>query len=184
MTLIPANYWQGERTIELAYPWITPEAIHFLDKRLKPEDNVLEHGAGGSTLFFANHGCRVKSFETNLSWIDVVRDAKITGGGSIDISFVEDPDNIPKKISKLPKRFFDFVLIDGKGDRGKVANAAIPLMKKMSFLIFDNYGRISTGRGKRGRYSPLHKQLKLVKEFKDEHWYGTGTAIYQAVQPR
>ena len=180
ITLIPANYWEGKNTIGLPYPWITPETIHFLDQHLRPGDKILEHGAGGSTLFFAKHGCKVYSIETDTNWIKAIKESEHFREDLIDIHRATVIEDIPGTVAALPDQEFNWILIDGKGDRSKVANAAIPKLKKKGLLIFDNYGRISRPKRK-GAFSALAKQFKLVKEFNDEHWHGRGTALYQVV---
>lgn len=48
---IPDNYVSGGFAMEYEVPWMTPGAVQRLDELVKPTDNVIEVGTGGSTLF-------------------------------------------------------------------------------------------------------------------------------------
>src|SRR3990167_9685848 len=50
-------------------PWLTDEAIQFLDKFLKEAPKiVLELGSGGSTVWFAERAYNLISFEHDIRW--------------------------------------------------------------------------------------------------------------------
>jgi hypothetical protein len=71
--LIPANYWEGQNTLELEYPWLTPESAQVLVYFLKEHHTVLEFGSGGSTLFFSKRVKNVLSLETMPTWYEKVQ---------------------------------------------------------------------------------------------------------------
>ena len=49
-------------------PWYTYSSIHFLDKRIKKGMKIFEYGSGNSTLWFANKGCNICTYEHDLNW--------------------------------------------------------------------------------------------------------------------
>ena len=69
---IPDNYVSGGFAMEYEVPWMTPGAVQRLDELVKPTDNVIEVGTGGSTLFFARRAQLVIGIEPNLEWADSV----------------------------------------------------------------------------------------------------------------
>ena len=57
-----------------AIPWFTYSSIYFLDKRIKKGMKIFEFGSGNSTLWFANKGCFLNTYEHNLSWYNTLKD--------------------------------------------------------------------------------------------------------------
>lgn len=53
-------------------PWLTYGAIHELEKRLLPTDEVLEFGSGHSSLWFAKRVASIVAIETSQDWINQV----------------------------------------------------------------------------------------------------------------
>src|SRR5690349_1289947 len=52
-------------------PWFAPGAVERLEGVVATEAKVFEWGAGASTLWFLSRGCKVVSFETDRSWIEL-----------------------------------------------------------------------------------------------------------------
>jgi hypothetical protein len=54
-------------------PWMNYPFIDFLSKRLYPEMEIFEYGAGYSSLYFANRVGKVISVEYNKEWYDKIK---------------------------------------------------------------------------------------------------------------
>jgi predicted O-methyltransferase YrrM len=112
-------------------PWLHPLAIEYLETLLRPDMEILEHGAGGSTLWFAERVKHVTAVEDNFRWYDVLSKripANVTllmGKGVVYLAPV------------------DLLFIDGEPveTRGAWIDAAARLVKPGGYLILDNANR-------------------------------------------
>lgn len=55
-------------------PWLHPSATDYLERLLNSEWSVLEHGAGGSTVWFSERVKKVVSVEGDQRWRQFVRE--------------------------------------------------------------------------------------------------------------
>ena len=66
--------------LEAHQPWLSYDAIRYMEERLWPDSVVFEYGSGGSTLWFAERVGRVTSIEHDPDWhARVVREAERAG---------------------------------------------------------------------------------------------------------
>lgn len=75
------DYIYGRAALRLQEPWIVPEALGFLKAMFsvngKPDFDVFEWGAGGSTLWFGKHTSGlVHVVEQNAKWISWLAERK------------------------------------------------------------------------------------------------------------
>lgn len=159
----------GETTMSLGLPWMTYDAIDFLEDITSVEMNVFEWGSGGSTLFFASRCKQVISVEHDKEWSKVLNHKlldlgyenvllKEIEGEKIDDYFNLNPENADDFISKDNKssglsyekyaksikqydlNYFDIIVVDGRV-RNACIKQAIPHIKKGGYLIVDNSDR-------------------------------------------
>lgn len=111
-------------------PWLAPKAIAFLESLLKPEFVVIEHGCGGSTLWFAARVKLVTSFENNPAWQEAVKGENIRVFSSCH--------NFPTL-----SNFYDLLLIDGEPveERREWIKAASAIVKRGGYIVLDNANR-------------------------------------------
>lgn len=111
------------------YPWLHPSAVSYLEGLLRPDWRVLEHGAGGSTLWFAERVSKVVSIEHNPEWRMKVRELA--------------PTNVAL-LETLPEasQDYDLFFIDGApADRGHNIDAAHLYLKPGGWVVLDNANR-------------------------------------------
>ena len=98
--------------IDLRLPWLAWPAIRFLRQVLSPNDAVLEWGAGGSTLFFLDLGCRVYTIESSEEWV-----SRVGGAISKDMRRRWPPMLMPDTADYVSGRTrvsrVDLILVDG-----------------------------------------------------------------------
>lgn len=112
-------------------PWLSPETTAYLESLLTPEMVVLEHGAGGSTLWLAERVKHVTSVEDDMDWYSVLRKrvpqnvTLLVGCGVLHVAPV------------------DLLLIDGEPvqDRAKWIDAAMNLVHPGGYVVLDNANR-------------------------------------------
>lgn len=63
----------GKTTMSLGLPWMTYDAIAFLEEITSEENNVFEWGSGGSTIFFAARCKQVISVEHDKEWSKILK---------------------------------------------------------------------------------------------------------------
>lgn len=73
VTFPPSLADMGPESLDLELPWITRGAIDQLVSSLDDQDDVLDLGTGGSTLFYARRCRSVCALETDASWAQLVR---------------------------------------------------------------------------------------------------------------
>ncbi len=126
-------------------PWLVPSAVEYLRLILEKimdqgrDPKVLETGMGGSTLFFAEHGCEITSFEHSLKWFNRV---------NRELQDLPDPTKTdlrydpvyPVKGLKGIRDDYDVILIDGRG-RVKSISTILGCQKNGGWLIVDNMER-------------------------------------------
>jgi hypothetical protein len=149
-------------------PWITFEAIDYLDERVARGWKVFEYGSGGSTLYWLSKGAECVSVEHDSRWYAGLRpfiptDAKIdyrlvppdpSGGDDFDGDW-DDPHayrssveefrhysfrKYAEQIDEFPEEYFDLVLVDGRA-RPSCINHAMSRVKPDGFLVIDNGDR-------------------------------------------
>lgn len=151
-------------------PWITFRAIDWLDSYLKPDMNVFEYGAGGSTLYLAKRVRNVASVEHDEGFYHLVED--ILARRAIRNCQLMlhrpvpcDDDSRPyasyqmkyrnqcfesyvKAIDAYPDRSFDLVLVDGRA-RLACFERALAKLKPGGAIMLDNSERPAYARAGR-----------------------------------
>jgi predicted O-methyltransferase YrrM len=112
-------------------PWLHEDSIARLESIIEPHFRVVEHGAGGSTLWFAERVESVLSVESDLDWYREVK--------------ARAPKNVTIVIDTVPPHGItpcDLLFIDGERDsRPAWAMAAPNIVKTGGFVVFDNCNR-------------------------------------------
>jgi len=111
-------------------PWLHPAVVAYMDMLIKPDWTILEHGAGGSTLWFAERAAKVVSIESNMQWVD-----KLSAIAPKNVIFANEV---------MGDELFDLILIDGqpRESRIKWAMRAPELTKPGGVVVFDNCNRV------------------------------------------
>src|ERR1700683_3181263 len=96
-------------------PWLTRDAVRFLNQTLKPTDVGLEFGSGRSTIWFASRMNRLISIEDDPQWYEKVSRliAEQHLGGKIDYRLQPAKDEYVADASKVADESVDFCLVDG-----------------------------------------------------------------------
>ena len=150
-------------------PWITFDAIRFLQKATTIQSKVFEYGGGGSTLFFVKRAGEVITVEHDKEWFKIltgiIEKQKLNNwkGSYIEPQqgdFVQHPDksnpdhyssadlkskgfhfhNYTSAIDAYAAVYFDFVLVDGRS-RPSCIKHSLPKIKIGGYLILDNSDR-------------------------------------------
>ena len=156
--------WDRSRLLaDTIVPWYTYEAVLWLYQNARPEWNVLEWGAGASTIWFARHCAAVSSIESDEKWsIKIEEDFGIGDGEAAAKSEILFVPGQPKgsrpyysNVTKLyhveaaetpieawaPQRY-DIVSVDGRARNGCMYHAiADDLVKPGGYLLLDNSER-------------------------------------------
>ena len=94
--------------------------------------------SGNSTLWFANKGCFLNTFEHNLSWYYTLKD-QIPSNVNYNYCPLEVNGDYCKSITRQ-NISFDIVIIDGR-DRVNCIINSINYLNKEGVIIFDNSDR-------------------------------------------
>lgn len=125
------RWWQSSSSDEIKpIPFLAPQVIQYLENLIQPDWRILEHGSGGSTLWFAERCKEVIAVENNAKWRNKILEKGIAG-----ISVVPF----------LPINVFNFnlLLIDGEPleDRANYLLHAYDLVKPGGVVVLDNANR-------------------------------------------
>lgn len=126
-------------------PFLVWDAIHFLERELRPGARVLEVGSGNSTLWFLHQGAYVTSLEHSADWArSVLEFAREDLGEAyfrrLDYHVVEGQGAL-RRIAELPNEFFDVALIDSMNAytyRPAALAAARSKVRKGGWMVLDN----------------------------------------------
>jgi hypothetical protein len=151
-------------------PWMTFQAISFLERKLERHISVLEYGGGGSTLYFLDKGARVVTVEHDSNWFNLLNEKisedKLTFNwtGILEIPTASpignnndpsDPDSYTSEseefnsywfkeyasaIDSYQNVSFDIVIVDGRSRPSCIKHAADKI-KIGGYLLLDNAER-------------------------------------------
>jgi len=170
MVLIPSNYYEGIQTIELEYPWITPDSITWLDRNLTNQMDAVEYGCGGSTIFLARRCRSVITLDNNSKWMEQVREALVKKGiQNVSLHTV----NSLKDCHAIVDKHVDVAFIDCCGiPRSDLAEY---MQTRADIVVIDNYSESYAADTDRF----YDRRTWMVQRYDDPHWTGSGTKIYQ-----
>jgi hypothetical protein len=156
------SHMPGHSPLYDEVPWVTFRALDWLESYLKPEMNVFEYGAGGSTLYFAKRVQRVVSVEHDQGFYELVRamllQRKITNCDLVlhipepcdekSAPFVSHQcsyqglcfEKYVKTIDGYPDQSFDLVMVDGRA-RMACIEGAVAKVKPGGAILLDNSER-------------------------------------------
>jgi len=118
---------ENKDPLELRQAWVCKSALWWLDQNVRKSWDVLEFGAGGSTLFFSDNCNSVDTIETSKSWENKVKQKLVNQ----NVSFLK----------KVPNKKYDFILVDSSNDRLKEFEEAKKHLKRWGMIFFDNIDR-------------------------------------------
>jgi predicted O-methyltransferase YrrM len=169
------DFFNGRGMLEIGCAWLSFGAIMALEHILNKEWKVLELGGGGSTVFFANRCASVKTIETDVKWLEMIKE-RTKDYKNVDIVFKTEAEAI-EEIKAEPDESYDVILIDtgfnpdkSRPRRWLLALEAIPKVKKGGYLIIDNYLKFGN------QNFPYDKGWE-VYSFDDFGYSGRGTRI-------
>lgn len=180
------DYWHGTHCVEDEMPWLTPEAIDYLDKTLKKSDTVLEVGTGGSTLFFARRCRKVFAVETNHDWFAKMQ--KVVEERGLDyVTYIFAPSQMGVEAAIESRLLGDITIASVDSVHGFDRSAFLRSVlanrgASLKTLILDNYGEQvlfpdhfdKTPEEMIGRMPGTGWRCM---DFDDSHWCGRGTRI-------
>lgn len=143
--------WYAHRKPEeiTPVPWLHPSATSYLEEIIRPEFWVLEHGSGGSTLWFSRRVASVVSIEHDQKWRDKVREF-----APANVTLLEAFGHTGQ--------VFDLFLIDGlREERGDCLLKAHVFVKPGGWVVLDNANRPEYEAARRA----FSDHAKLVERF-------------------
>lgn len=122
---------------QVAMPWISYRMIHLLDRFIQPSSQVLEFGAGMSTLWFATRCKHIVSIESDPVWYEIVSRELVRKGLAHKVTLLLRTNKDYSDLSVFQDGVFDFCLVDGIY-RSECVRNTIPKMKLGGWLYLDN----------------------------------------------
>ncbi|WP_149830697.1 hypothetical protein [Streptomyces tailanensis] len=147
-------------------PWLTFDAIEYLDAQPLAGRRIFEYGSGGSTLYWITRGAECVSVEHDVRWYEKLRlrlsgmakveyrlasprrEAVVSGACDDPASYLSSDMNYQgysfrcyvAEIDDFPPCHFDLVLVDGRA-RPSCISHAMPRLKPGGMLVVDNGDR-------------------------------------------
>jgi len=120
----------------LPIPFLHPRVIAHLENLIKPDWRILEHGSGGSTLWFAERCKEVVAIEHDKKWFDALRHKK--NDRVYLVLFLGAINELMTVDNK-----YDLMLIDGEPleERAFFLKSAYELVKPGGIVVLDNANR-------------------------------------------
>jgi hypothetical protein len=165
------------RPVEDRIPWMTFEAIRFLDHYVTSESRVFEWGMGGSTLFFLDRTPNVVSVDHDPVWFDRLEkmlaghnhwngyhhspikletseptdptDCNLYGSSNPDFRY-HSFENYVRVIDHYDDASFDVTVVDGRA-RPACTKHAISKLRTGGIMVLDN--------AERPQYHQIHELL-------------------------
>lgn len=114
-------------------PWYTFPATDFLSSADFGESDVLEFGAGYSTLWWAERARSVSSVESDPQWHELLRD-RLNGRSNVELVLATSTDEY---VAFGEGRRFDVVVVDGD-ERAECAAAALERVTDDGVIVVDD----------------------------------------------
>ena len=129
------NWWEPSTPEDFKpVPWMHPAAVMYLESLLRRDMVVIEHGCGGSTLWFAARCKELHSYEVNEAWFHAVVN-KVKARENVFVHLQHNPPIFPDMQA-------DLLFIDGRNnDRPEWIMAADKLVKPGGGVVVDNSNR-------------------------------------------
>lgn len=159
-------------------PWLTADAVHFLNAWLRPSDRCLEWGSGRSTKWLASRAANVVSIEHDKAWAERVAE-QVASLRHVSVRLV-DIDDIEGYADPQNAAAVDLALVDGV-HRDRCALTAVDRVLAGGVIVVDNVERYlpSDSRGPEA-IGPAH-QSERWREFDDRtstwHRYWTSDGV-------
>jgi hypothetical protein len=158
----------GATPVADGQPWITFDAIQYLEDTVQPSHRIFEFGGGGSTLFFLKRCHEVITVEHDAKWFLLLEQLVETKqlpnwvgqlvepeqGDLVNSPSSDNPEHYSsgstkdvnyKKYASLidsyPDEYFDIILVDGRSRPACIKHAA-PKLRKGGLMVLDNADRI------------------------------------------
>jgi hypothetical protein len=119
-------------------PWLPYCAVELLMERLQPDLNLLEFGAGYSTMFFMRRVARVTSVEHHERWIELLR-PRLQPNVAILHASQESAEAYTAPVRASSERF-DVILVDGQ-HRVECFQVALERLTPRGVIILDDSDR-------------------------------------------
>jgi len=132
-------------------PWMGEKAIRMLESIITQDTDILETGAGSSTIWFAEKARKVISFEHKYDWAEAVAD-ELASRNLFNVELTIDPGYPGEGLEKV-EGMFDLIIIDGRG-RVKGIMTTYKKLKSGGYMVLDNANR--------ARYAPAVEFLASI----------------------
>lgn len=115
--------------------WFGDNAIHEIEKIVRKDMRVIEHGSGGSTLWLAERCKSVTSYEHDPDWFEQV--AKYAPDNADVVMWVSET------LPQLDSGCCDLLIIDGEPVEYRAAwiDDALRLVSPGGYIVLDNANR-------------------------------------------
>ncbi len=123
-------------------PWITEDAIHFLEEFLDSNENarVLEFGCGASTIWLAQRTKNLVSIEHDHQWYQIISNELKKNEKCYNVNLILKNTPYNSVCKTFPDGYFDLILIDGR-NRKRCLQSSKRILKKGGILMLDNAER-------------------------------------------
>lgn len=126
-------------------PFLTMDAIRFLDALIRPGIRVLEIGGGNSSLWFLERGVNLTTYEHDRDWAMMVQDQvnehpEHFHAERFNLRIMQGNDTF-NDLSTLENNHYDIILVDSMNDytrRTECIRIAKEKVKKGGWMILDN----------------------------------------------
>lgn len=171
------------RAVDDHIPWMTFEAIRYLDNFVTPTSRIFEWGMGGSTMFFLDRTRYVVSVDHDPIWFERLQsmlashedwsgvhhspvqldttqptdptDCNFYGSSNPDFRYHSFEDYV-RVIDRYEPASFDVIVVDGRA-RPACAKHAIPKLRVGGVIVLDN--------AERPQYHQIHEMLSDSKRW-------------------
>jgi predicted O-methyltransferase YrrM len=141
------TYLQSRRSplMQKPVPFLTMDAIRFLDNLIRPGMRVLEIGGGNSSLWFLERGVNLLTYEHDHEWAmmvldEVKRNPEHFHAERFNLRVMKGKDTL-NDLAKLDNKHFDIVLVDSMNDytrRTECIRIAKEKVKEGGWIVLDN----------------------------------------------
>ena len=147
----------GSSPVKAGLPWMTYNAIFFLNKALSGKKSVLETGSGGSTIFFLERCQSLTTMEHDENWLKLLqKDTRIKKSfhkwkpicARLESEEKDVIDESPylQSLRNLPNHSFHLISVDGRL-RSQTLIIASQKVNPQGYILLDNSNRVDYSEG-------------------------------------